>query len=145
MKIAICGSINFSKEILKTRDDLTKMGHEAFIPKSLLAFSIKDAEGAEKLKSDRRKYINEIKPEYTREHFGLIEKSDAILVVNIEKNGVKNYIGGATFAEIMVALYLGKKIFFLNPIPAGKNFSFMLDELEAAKPVILNGNIKAIK
>lgn len=145
MKITICGSINFASQILKIGDELSQMGHEVFVPHSIIDFSIKNEKDAEKLKLDKKKYIEDIKPHYTQNHFKLIENSDAILVVNIEKNGIKNYIGGATFAEIMVAFYLGKKIFFLNPIPKDEKLSFISDELEATNPIVLNENLEIIK
>jgi hypothetical protein len=144
VRITLCGSINFAKEILRIRDDLHRKGHEVFVPLSITDFSIASEAQAEQLKSDRRKYLDELKPYYTRNHFSLIEGSEAILVVNIMKNGIENYVGGATFAEIMVALYLGKKIFFLNPLPKDERLSFMIDELEAAKPIILNGNLDMV-
>jgi len=141
MKITLCGSINFVEEILEIKNKLVRMGHEVFVPKSIIDFSIKNSEEAEKLKTDKKRYIEEIKPTYTTNHFELIEKSDAILVVNLEKNNIKNYIGGATFAEMMVAFYLGKKIFLLNPIPQDERLKFIVDEMEAIKPIILNGKI----
>jgi len=145
MKITLCGSISFAEEMSELKEKLEDMGHEVFVPQSLTDFSIKTAHDADRLKfDDREKYINEIKPYYTKHHFNLIEKSDAILVVNIEKKGIKNYIGGATFAEVMVAVFLNKKIFFLNPIPRDERLSSMIDELEGAKPVILNGNLERI-
>jgi len=145
MIITLCGSLNFAKEILEIKNRLEEMGHEVLIPASITVFSIRNENDAEKLKDGRKKYIDEIKPVYTKEHFKLVEKSDAILVVNIDKKGIKNYIGGATFAEIMVAFYLGKKIFFLNPIPRDEKMSFFVDELECVKPVVLNGNLEMAK
>lgn len=144
MKITICGSLNFAGKMLRIRDQLVKKGHEILMPASIKDFSLKNSDDANKLKADRAKYLNNIKPYYTKNHFKLIEKSDAILVVNLDKNDIKNYIGGATFAEIMVALYLGKKIFFLNPIPKDERISFIIDEIEAAKPVVLNGDLEKI-
>ena len=76
-----------------------------------------------------------------RVHFRKIEKSDAILVLNYTKGKVKNYIGGNTLIEIGYAFYLGKKIYFLNPIP---NQSYT-EELVAMEPIILNGNLSKIK
>ena len=144
MKITICGSIGFAKEILKIKDKLLEMGHEVLIPASINDFLIENIKDAKKLKSDRGKYINDIKPYYTRNHFGLIEESDAILVVNSDKDDIKNYIGGATFAEIMVAFYLNKKIFLLNPISSDEKLSFIRDEIEAVKPIILNNNLDLV-
>lgn len=145
MKITICASIDFAPKILETRDKLESLGHKVWIPKSMIDYSIKTANSAHKLKSKRKKYLKDIKPYYTRVHFNLIKKSDAILVINIDKKGIKNYISGATFAEIMIALYLKKKIFFLNPIPKDKRLSFILDELEAVHPIVLNEKLEKIK
>jgi hypothetical protein len=145
MKITLCGSMAFAKEILDIKEKLLKKGHEVFIPLSIRDLSIKNVEDAKKLKSDRKKYIDEIKPHYTREHFNLIENSDAILVVNLEKHGIENYIGGATFSEIMLAFHLNKKIFLLNPIPNDDRLSFIIDEIEATKPIILHGNLEMVK
>jgi len=145
MKITLCGSLNFIEDMIRIKDQLDKKGHEAILPPSLGKFGLKNANDAEKLKSDRKKYINEIKPDYTKEHLKNVVNSDAILVVNKKKHGIENYIGGATFAEIMLAFYYNKKIFFLNPISKDEKFSFISDELESVKPIILNGNLDLIK
>jgi len=83
-------------------------------------------------------------PDFIRIHFDKVRDSDAILVVNLERHGIKNYIGGNTFAEIMVAFYLNKKIFLLNSIPTDEKLSFIRDEIETVKPIILNGNLDII-
>ncbi len=140
MKITLCGSIAFAKDILEIEEKLIQLGHTVIVPQSILDFSVKNDQEASHIRSDRKKYIAEIKPYYTRNHFNKIEESDAILVVNCDKNGIKNYIGGATFAEIMLAYHKNKKIFFLNPIPTHENLSILRDELETVQPIILNGD-----
>ena len=145
MKITLCGSLNFAEDMIRIKEQLEKRGYEALLPPSLGKFGIKNAEDAERLKSDKKRYINEIKPFYTKEHFKNVANSDAILVVNKEKHGIENYIGGATFAEIMLAFHYEKKIFLLNPVPRDERFSFIIDELEGVKPIILNGNLDLIK
>ena len=83
----------------------------------------------EKLKSDPiRLYFEEIK------------KSNAILVLNYDKKGIKNYVGGNTLIEIAFAHVLEKKIYLLNPIPE-MPYS---DEIHSMKPTILNGNLDYI-
>ena len=67
--------------------------------------------------------------------------SDAILVLNMEKNGYENYIGGATFLEIFKAFELGKKIYLYNQLPE----NFLKDELLGMGPMIINGNLELIK
>lgn len=143
MKIVLCGSLNFTEEIMKIKELLTAKGHEVSIPASIKDFSLKNSDDADTLKSDRKKYLD-LKPTYTRKHFNKIASSDAILVVNLDKHGIKNYIGGATFAEIMIAFHHNKKIFLLNPIPNNERLSFIVDEIEAVKPIILNGNLDLI-
>ena len=137
MKITICGSTNFVPEIKKIRDKLKDRGHEVFsLAWTDLSFQEIDAK-----KNNREKFINELKPKLLIEHFNKILKSDAILVVNLEKNGIKNYIGGNTLMEIGFAHVLNKKIYLFNPIP---KISYA-DETEAMKPIILNGDLSKIK
>ncbi len=63
------------------------------------------------------------------------------LAVNIDKKGIKNYIGGNTFLEMGFAHVLDKKIFLLNEIP---DISYK-DEIKAMQPIILNGDLSKIK
>jgi len=144
MKVAICGSVNFAEKIKQIENNLRIMGHEPVLPKSIIEHALRNADDAEKLK-EREDYILSIKPRYTQEHFNEIKNSDAILVVNMDKKGIKNYIGGATFAEIMLAFHYKKKIFFLNPIPTDGKLSPYLDELKAVKPFVINGNLGLVK
>jgi len=141
MIITICGSTNFVREIKKIRDDLIDKGHKVYS----LAWTDLSFQEIEAKKNNREKFINELKPKLIVEHFDNILNSDAILVVNLEKNGIKNYIGGNTFAEVMFAYYYKKKIFFLHSIPKNKMFSYIMDELETVNPIILNGNLDLIK
>ena len=69
------------------------------------------------------------------------EKSDAILVLNYEKNEVKNYIGGNVFLEMGLAYYLKKIIYLINPIP---DLPYET-EIIAMKPIIINGDFTKIK
>jgi len=63
-------------------------------------------------------------------------------VLNYDRKGINNYIGGNTLIEIGYAHILHKKIFLLNPIP---EIEFYKSEIEAVRPVILNGDISKIK
>jgi hypothetical protein len=38
--------------------------------------------------------------DYIRYHYNEIVSGDAVLVLNFDKNGIKNYIGANTFLEI---------------------------------------------
>lgn len=145
MRIALCGSINCSDRIIEIAEKLEKMGNQVELPfytKKIRNGEVKleDFRKVKNLKGDssfREKATEDLFKRYWR----LIKKSDCILVVNVEKNGLKNYIGGNTFLEMGFAYVLDKKIFLLNNMP---NNSF-LDEIKAMKPVVLNGNLKKIK
>ena len=140
MKIALCGSLNFGEETFnEIKKKLVSMNHEVLMPASIEKFGPKINE----IKSNKELYLK-IAPEFIRKHFNKVAGSDAILVINLERHGIKNYIGGNTFAEIMVAFYLNKKIFLLNSIPDDEKLSFILDEIKAVKPVVLNGNLNLI-
>lgn len=82
-----------------------------------------------------------IRQDAIKVHFEKIKNSDGILVLNFEKKGVKNYIGGAVLMEIGLAHFLGKKIFLLNPIPE-VNYR---DEIMAMTPVVLDGDLRKIR
>ena len=69
-----------------------------------------------------------------------IKQNDAVLVLNFEKNGVKNYIGGATFLEMYDAFRLDKKIFLYNDIPQG----MLYDEILGFKPIIIKGDLEKV-
>ncbi|MFA6790630.1 MAG: hypothetical protein WCR65_03565, partial [Parcubacteria group bacterium] len=70
-----------------------------------------------------------------------IVRSDAILVLNFDKKGIVNYIGGNTLMEIGFAHVNGKKIFLINEVP---EVSYA-DEILAMYDVILNGDLAKIE
>jgi len=144
MKIVICGSVNFPEKIREIEKGLKDRGHEVVVPYSIIKHRLKSYDDALKLK-ESEEHIKTEKPELTRRHFDEIKNADAILAVNVEKHGIKNYIGGATFSEIMLAFYYKKKIFFLNPIPTDERLSFIFDELAAVKPVTVGDNFSLVK
>lgn len=77
-----------------------------------------------------------------RLHEPKIRENDAILVLNFEKDGELNYIGGGTFMETVKAWELNKHIYFYNPIPDNP---YLRDELTGINPIILNGDLEMIK
>jgi len=144
MKIVICGSVSFAKEMLRINEELRALGHEVMMPHSVENLDVKTSEDADSFKAQRQNYID-IKPELIKGHFDKIKNSDAILVINKEKHGIENYIGGNTLAELLFALYHDKKVFFLNPIPTDERLRFIVDEIESVKPIVINGDLSLIK
>jgi hypothetical protein len=80
------------------------------------------------------------KSEMFKHSTDIIEKCDAVLVLNFEKEGIKNYIGGATFLEMYDAFRFGKKIFMYNNIPEG----ILKDEIIGFDPVVINGDLNKV-
>ena len=142
MKIAICGSLNFTYEIKKISDELKKMGFNVFIPISSEKI-LKGEFSLDKIKKEKEDGIFDkkfIENDSIRKYYKIIKKSDAILVTNFKKHNIKNYIGGATFLEMGFAHVLNKKIYILNDIPK----MIYTDEIKAMQPIILNKNLTKI-
>jgi len=146
MKITICGSISSSSKMIEIAEELTRLGHVFELPHSTRRIMNGELTLEEYLKEAKdngdKKFRKEASVDVIKEHYEFIENSDAILVVNIDKNGVKNYIGGNVLMEIGFAYVLDKKIFLLNPIP--ENVSYV-DEIKAMANIILDGDLKKIR
>jgi len=135
MKIVICGSIKFYDDMVKAQKELEKMGHVVLMPTK--------AEGVDYWAKDNRARVEAKKKfEFIGEHFDKIEKSDAVLIVNVTKKEIENYIGANTFLEMGFAYYRKKKIYTLNPLPSQ---FYIIDELLTFDPIVLNGRLDAIK
>jgi nucleoside 2-deoxyribosyltransferase len=137
MKIAICSSMIFTEKMLEVKDKLENLGHEAFISKFAEAYLGKTVKEIEDLTLYHKNEHDAI-----REFWEVINVSDAVLVLNYDRRGVSNYIGGNTLMEIGFAHVLKKKIFLMNPIP---DIEYYKSEIEAVRPVVLNGNLKMIR
>lgn len=129
MKIAICASMTFSKEILEIKEKLESFGHIVTIPQNTSKYannSIKIENAQEKKELDLiSKYYEKIKT------------IDAIIVLNLTKRDIENYIGPNSFLEIGFAHVLKKKIFLYNPLPD----MIYNDELKSMNIIFLNGKL----
>jgi len=136
MKITICGSMVFAKEMLAAQKELEAMGHEVLIPIDTLD-CLKDPSLNESFEHCQRY------GDIDKDHFNKIAASDAIIVLNYPKNGLAGYIGGAALIELGVARHLDKKIFILHELPSEKNLRYAL-EIKIMRPIILNGDLNNI-
>lgn len=136
MKIGVIGSMQYTEKMMEMRDMLVELGHEAFLTNLSQPFVGKSDEEKEKIKIHQKMNDDAI-----REFWRLMQGADAILVVNLDKHSIKNYIGGNTFLEMGFAHVLNQKIFLLNSIPD----MLYTTEIEAMKPIILNGDLSKIK
>lgn len=117
-RIVLCGSMKLKEKIFEIEKILKNKGYEVVTPKE---FKVEMAKG-----------------DATKLHFDEItnEKTNIVLAVNVTKNGIENYIGPNTFAEIAMAFYFNKKIYLLNDI-----YEPYRDELEGWNVIPLKGNL----
>ena len=132
MKIVICGSMSFAKEILVMRDRLVQAGHKVIVPRDAVVFAKNPAQLETKWEKSERDLM--------RRYYKEIGETDAILVLNMTKNGVANYIGGNTFLEMGFAHVLNKTVYLFNPVP---DMAYR-DEMMAMQPVVLNGDLSLL-
>jgi len=128
--------MTFVKKMTEIGNGLRKLNHEIILPKFTEEYARMD--NLDEIHSESVK--NKIDHDLIRDYFKEISNADAILVINEDKSGIKNYIGGNSFLEMGFAYVLNKTIFLLNPIP---EVSYR-DELEAMQPIILNGDLGKI-
>jgi len=136
MKIILCGSIAAGKEILEIQSQLEKMGHKVEIPTSLKNEFLRQHTDI----SNEEKARDKIQFDLIRAYYEKIKKYDVVLIVNVDKKGIKNYIGGNTFLEMAFAHVLNKKLYCLNPLPETSYSS----ELQAMQPIILRGHLASL-
>lgn len=136
MKIALCASMVFTERMLETKQELEQRGHEVFVSGFADAYVGKTEKEKEELT-----LFHKNRKDAIREFWEKIKKSDAILVLNFDRRGVKNYIGGNALMEIGFAHVLNKKIFLMNPVP---EIEYYQSEIEAVKPVIIHGDLSKI-
>lgn len=137
MKIVVCGSMSSAEKMIEVKDVLVKIGHKVILPSNTEEY----ASGKIVLEGSGESPERKIKFDLTREYYNEINSADAVLIANIDKNGVKNYIGGSAFMELSFGHVLNKKLFLLNPIPS----MIYTDEIIALQPFILNGDFSRIK
>jgi len=133
VKIAICGSMAFSKEMFNLKKQLEDLDHVVVVPAGIENF----INGKIKVEDKWEKIDHDVFKSY----FEKIKQNDAILVINKTKNNVENYVGGNSLIEIAFAHILDKKIFLLNEIP----LMSYTDEIAMTNPIVLNGNLNLIK
>ena len=130
--------MHFAKEMLKSKGELESLGAQVYVP-------IDTEECVENPELNMSlEHCESFEVDLDKDHYNKISDSEAIVVLNYPKNGVENYIGGATLMEIGVARHMDKKIFLLNEIPKKSDLRYAL-EIELAKPIILDGELKNIK
>lgn len=136
--ITICSSASFYKQAVEVQEQLNGLGCDVVVPS--VATRMKesgdyDVSHYKTWFADADDYHK--KAELMRTHFEKIAKGDAILVLNYEKHGVQNYIGGNVLMEMSLAFWLNKPIFIINEIPEESAFE---EEIKGMQPTVLHGD-----
>jgi hypothetical protein len=138
--ITICASCAFYRKVNEAQEALAPQGFEVLIPK--LAIEMKRTNDYE---VDHYKTWFADPNDFDKKaalmhgHFDEVAKADAILVINEEKKGRKNYIGGNVLMEMALAFHMNKPIFILNEFPDDSPFD---EEIRGVLPVLLHGKIE---
>ncbi len=142
-KIYVLGSNSFVNEMVDSKNKLCELGYNGWIHQDYedhvngKVQAILE-EGASQIETADFKRAHD----YIRQHYKHILESDAILIVNLEKKGKKNYIGGNCLMEMGMAYVNDKKIFLSNDIPTESAY---LEEIHAMDPICLFGDFKNIE
>lgn len=99
----IGGSMTFAGEMKAARETLERLGYEAYVPLDTEQVS-KDAS-----KKTDMAFLKELG--VGRGDAELVARSDAFLILNYEKYGIKGYIGPGAYRDLSVAWWLKKRSF----------------------------------
>lgn len=119
--IVLCGSMQVLDQILEVEKRLEKKGFHVLLLKECIEHLPKEVA--------------------SKKHFERIidANNTIVLIINSTKNGVDNYIGPNTFAEIAFAFYFNKKVYLLNDY-----YEPYRDELTGWNVIPLKGNLDNI-
>ncbi len=146
MTITICGSIAFIDEMYAIKAELEQKGFDVLIPPNKVPgengelIDAKEYYKFKKTSPEEGSWIWEHHSERIHTHFDKVEKGDAILVANYDKNNIANYIGPNSLMEMGLAFHLCKPIYLLHPIP---EISYK-EEILGMNPVVINDNLDLI-
>lgn len=113
-KVVICASASLYEKAEVWRNKLKDMGYDVI-------------RSIERINNDQLSY----KKTHIK-HYKKIKETDVLFILNLDKNGVKNYIGPSVFVEIAFAIGLNVvfekniQIYCLKPLPKNLPYS---DEL----------------
>jgi hypothetical protein len=150
MTITICASIKFWPQIVEVKKQLEALGHQVLTPPHEVLNKDGEMIPVEEYYRIRKEMVErgesldwvwERKEQAIKWHLDKINKSDVVLVLNYDKNGIVNYIGGNTLIEVGVAFWLNKPIYLFNPIPEGVSY---FEEIKGMNPIVINGNLNLI-
>ncbi|MCU0679812.1 MAG: hypothetical protein MUF50_00710 [Planctomycetes bacterium] len=141
MKIYVLGSNSFVHKMVECKNKLRVLGYDGWIHQDYEDHVLGEKRAFLQNASAEENAEYKKTHDYIRIHYKHILESDAILIVNLEKRGIENYIGGNCLMEMSQAYVNNKKIFLLNDIPQNVPY---YEEIKAMDPVCLRGKLEDI-
>ena len=116
-------------EVMKTlQKSLQKKGYIVYRPHTF------EEQGIKGPTPEEERAEHKIEHDLIREHYKKILRSDGIIVVNEEKNGIAGYVGGNTLMEMGFAHVHNRDIFITQPSP---KISYQ-SEINAMQPMLID-------
>ena len=140
MKLVICSSVAFYREVITIKNELVDMGIEVVLPRTAERMESANDYDVTHFFQESDNW-SEQKAELIRTHFEKIAAGDAVLVINNDKHGQEDYIGPNVLMEMAVAFNYHKPIYLLNKVPSDSSFA---DEINGMQPIELNGDIASL-
>lgn len=129
MKILIHASLDFKQAMVDARNYIEDNStHKVILPELTRYQDIRDVHGDDET-------FTKIKNRLTKENFQNVENCDVLLIINHSHREIKNYIGGNSFMEMVIAFYLKKPIYLLNDIPEGMSYT---EEIKSLYPIVVH-------
>jgi hypothetical protein len=130
-RVVLCGSMSSLGTLQTVYRELSDAGIDAVLPT--------EDDFDERSTIDE---VNKAKRAASLRHFDCIkdQRTTAVLVVNVDKNGRHDYIGPNAFAEIAVAVSEGRSVYLLQGVPPQYR-----DELDAWGVQSLYGDLAKLK
>lgn len=133
MRICICCSLSFGDKVREIAKQLEDAGHEVLLPNGVINHLIEQ--------EDFDPVQAKIDTDSNHKHVDKVRNADVVLICNYAKNGIDNYVGANSFAEMFVAYYFNKPIYMLNPLP---NMPYIHDEINSFNVKVINGDLSKI-
>lgn len=129
MNILIHASLDFAEDMIFAKEYIEKTSKFKVLLPDLKRYQhIRDDYGDDVT-------FTKIKNRLTTENIKQVERCDCLLIINKTHRGIANYVGGNSFMEMVVAFYLKKPIYLLNPIPENMSYT---EEIKSFYPIITN-------
>lgn len=141
--IAICSSASFYKDVVRIASILEDRGFRVKIPLTADLMKKNNDYTVSHYKTwfkNPRDYAK--KTMLMNDHIHKIAGSDAILVVNKTKHGMRGYIGGNVLMEMAIAFYRKKPIYILNDISSRSPFT---EEIVGMNSIFIKGDLRRIR